>query len=152
MREKQHVIVPESATWPYIANGYQRSERTAESLLAADWAAIPESERAALVVLEIDKEAHEKLNRPDRRFAVSFTCNTYMTNIEPRTYEVLEEDGELCVVANAELDVLPGAIKKSELHLTAEDASRAAAAEVRSQIELHKIAIANLERFLSQHL
>ncbi len=149
---KHHVIVPESAIWPYLANGYQRSELTPQSLLAAGWAALAESERNDLVVLEIDQDQHEALNRPDRRYAVSFTCNKYITNIEPRTYEILEEDGALCVVANAELDVLPGAIEKSELHPTALDAARAAAAEVRSQIELHKVAIANLEAFLGKHL
>ena len=152
MREKHHVIVPESAIWPYLANGYQRSELTPQSLLTTGWAALAETERHDLVVLEIEKEQHEALNRPDRRYAVSFTCNTYVTNIEPRIYEVLEEDGELCVVANAELDVLPGALRKSELHLTAQDAARAAAAEVRSQIGLHKVAIANLEAFLGKHL
>lgn len=152
MREKHHVIVPASAVWPYLANGYQRSELAAESLLANGWAALAETDRSDLVVLEIEKEQHEALNRPDRRYAVSFTCNTYVTNIEPRTYEILEEDGELCVVANAELDVLPGALRKSELHVNAQEAARAAAAEVRSQIELHKVAIANLEAFLVRHL
>lgn len=152
MREKHHVIVPESAVWPYLANGYHRSELTAEYMLKSGWGALAESERSGLVVLEIDADQHEQLNKNPRRFAVSFTCNSYITNIEPRTYDVLEEDGYQCIVADALQDVVPGTVPTSELHRTSQEAALAAVAEVRSQIELHKVAIANLEAFLRKHL
>ncbi len=152
MREKHHVIVPGTAAWAYIANGYERSAITAQDVLASGWGALAESEREGLVVLEIDAEEHERLSRNPRRFAVHFTSNQYLTNIEERTYELLEEGKYDCVVADAEHDVVPGTVPKSDLYFTAQEAVLGAVAEVRSQIELHKAAIQNLETFLGTHV
>lgn len=152
MTDKHHVIVPKAAAWPYLANGYQHSQQTAESLLGRNWGLVSAADREDLIVLEIDQDQYEQLNSNPRRYGVRFTCNSYISKIEPCTFDVLAEEHGQAIVADATRDVMPGTVSMSDLYLTAQEAALSARAEVVSQIELHKAAIAELESFLRTHL
>jgi hypothetical protein len=156
MSDKHHIVVPVSAAWPYLANGYQRSAESAEARLGSGWQLLPHEDRKDLIVLEIDEARHDLLNRNPRRFGVARINRYVLYDLEPRSYELLEGADEFpgvsVLVSRTDRDDGAVSVPKVHLHLTAEEAWRAALPAAQAALAEYKQAVLNIEAFLTPSL
>lgn len=148
----ERVIVSAAELQSYLDRGYARSEVGVEVCLGnIVWNALSHEEREGLVVVEIGKEAHAKLNSPPRWHALRYTHDTMITGVRLTELDELESTGADVLCADARVDGGPEVWAAEALHETSVAAVKAAEPSIRSAIRMHQLAIGELERFLSRH-
>lgn len=123
MREKQYVIVPQSAEQSYLDRGYARSTESAEVLLgAANWGLLSAKERE-VVVVEIDAEQHAQLNDTHpKKFRMYFGREvTWFDSVAVVGVRVLESGEYDVLIAREDIDSGPEWCGKHDVFDTARE-------------------------------